>query len=200
LSLANTVLGTILRLSVPFSGDAEAFAIQPSTFTSGPPHARVTQGAIVIAYSAVDLNPQRAKTELDGVIDNIESILDGSASLKTVVRTAVEARKAKVLRDCNSIAALGLNLKPRADAPKTYVAPVKRKPVGIQTSKAVAPFKPEPVLDEETYNHSRSWRACRTSWSAARLPSRPWAKRRSAREGVSRHDHPVAGVPELARH
>jgi hypothetical protein len=154
------VLGTILRLSVPFSGAAEAFAIQPSPFTLGPPRARVAQGAILIAYSAVDLNPQQARTELDAVIDNIEkhlgwlrqSVTPFNEKLKTVVRTAVEARKAKVLKDRNSIAALGFNLKPRADAPKTYVAPVKRKPIAVQT-KAVAPFKPEPVLDEETYKH-----------------------------------------------
>ncbi|UTD29167.1 hypothetical protein DB459_21920 [Bradyrhizobium sp. WD16] len=156
-----TVLGTLLRLSVPFSGDAEAFAIQPSTIASGPPRARVVQGAIVIAYSAVELNPQQAKAELEDVIDNIEkhlgwlrqSVNPFNEKLKTVVRTAVEARKAKVLKDRNSIAALGFNLKPRPDAPKTYVAPVKRKPVGVQTVKAMAPFKPEPVLDEETYKH-----------------------------------------------
>jgi hypothetical protein len=156
-----TVLGTHVRLSVPFSGEADVFRIQPSTFTSGPPRAQIGQGVIVIAYSAVELNPQQAKSELDTVIDNIEkhlgwlrqSVVPFNDKLKTVARTAVEARKAKVLKDRNSIAALGFNLKPRADAPKTYVAPVKRKPIAVQTAKAVAPFKPEPVLDEETYAH-----------------------------------------------
>jgi hypothetical protein len=154
-----TVLGTILRLHVPFSGDSAVFAIQPSSFTSAPPRAQVTQDAVVIAYSAADLNPQQAKAALDAVVDNIEkhlvwhrqSSVPFNEKLKTVVRTAVEARKAKVLKDRNSIAALGFNLKPRADAPKTYVAPVTRKPVAVKTSKAVAPFKPGPVLDEETY-------------------------------------------------
>jgi len=49
--------------------------------------------------------------------------------IKGCLREAIEARKAKVLKDRNSVANLGFKLKGRADAPKTYVAPVVRKKI-----------------------------------------------------------------------
>ncbi|MHC6151101.1 hypothetical protein ACVSQB_04805 [Bradyrhizobium elkanii] len=154
-----TIKGTIIQLSVPFSGDASFFRIQPTTFNSMPPRGQVGQDAVVIRYSAVELNADQARTTLNAAIDDIEKHLvwlrqsaePFNERLKTVVRAAIEARKAKVLRDRNSVAAIGFNLKPRTDAPKTYVAPVKRKQIAVQTSKAVAPFKPEPKLDEDAY-------------------------------------------------
>ena len=50
-----SVLGTIIQLYVPYSGDGSVFEIQPSTFTSGPPRARVMQSEILTSYSAVDI-------------------------------------------------------------------------------------------------------------------------------------------------
>jgi hypothetical protein len=154
-----TVQGTIIQLSVPFSGEASFFSIQPTTFNSAPPRGQVSRGAVVIGYSAVDLNAQQAKAALNAAMDEIERHLAWQRQsadpfnerLKTIARTAVEARKVKVLRDRDSVASIGFKLKPRDDAPKTYVAPVKRKPIAMQAPKATAPFKPEPVLDEATY-------------------------------------------------
>lgn len=155
-----TVQGTHLRLSIPFSGDADFFKIQPSTHNSSPPRAAITRDTLVISYAAVELNPEQAKAELNRTIDAIQQHLtwlnQSTASfnqrLKDLTKTAVEARKAKVLRDRNSVAALGFNLKPRTDAPKTFVAPVTRKPISShKPANVTAPFKPEPMLDEDTY-------------------------------------------------
>jgi hypothetical protein len=56
------------------------------------------------------------------------------------------------MADQNLVAGLGYNLTPRADAPKTYVAPNVRRKVQIQRAPvSIAPFKPEPVLDEANY-------------------------------------------------
>ena len=62
-----------------------------------------------------------------------------------------DIRKARLLADKSMVASLPFKIKARADAPRTYVASVKRKPIAVQNSKTSAPFKPEPVLDEETY-------------------------------------------------
>jgi hypothetical protein len=97
---------------------------------------------------------------LNGVIDDIERYLGwlrGSAepfnnSLPGLARQAVEARKAKVLKDRNSVADLGFQLKQRPDAPKTYVALVVRKPIAQpKPTKSSEPFKPEPKLEDDTY-------------------------------------------------
>jgi hypothetical protein len=77
-----------------------------------------------------------------------------NASLPAIARNAVEARKAKVLKDRNSVANLGFKIKSRLDAPKTFVAPVTRKkivPIPAPTKSGEA-YKPEPTLDEDTYS------------------------------------------------
>jgi hypothetical protein len=155
-----TVQGTILQLTVPFTGDSDFFDIQPSTHNFNAPRARVSNNFVIIGYSATELNAEQAKAELNRSIDAIEQHLVWlrqsteplNQKLNAIARTAVEVRKAKVLKDRSSVAALGFKLRPRQDAPKTFVAPVKRKPVAVQTQKAIAPFKPEPVLEDETYN------------------------------------------------
>jgi hypothetical protein len=155
-----TVQGTILELSVPFTGDSEFFQIQPSTHNFNAPRAQVTKNAVLISYSAAELNAEQAKAELNRSIDAIEQHLvwlrqstePFNQKINMIARAAVEARKAKVLQDRNSVAALGFNLKPRPDAPKTFIAPVTRKPIAVQPQKAIAPFTPEPVLEDETYN------------------------------------------------
>jgi len=155
-----TVQGTILQLSIPFKGDRDFFEIQPSTHNFNAPRARVSNNTVVVGYSAVELNAEQAKAELNRSIDSIEQYLAWlrqstepfNQKISGIARAAIEARKAKVLKDRNSVAALGFNLKPRPDAPKTFVAPITRKPIAVRTQKAVAPFKPEPVLEDDTYN------------------------------------------------
>jgi hypothetical protein len=123
-----TVQGTILRLSVPFTGDSNFFNIQPSTHNFNAPRAHVSNSIVTIGYSAAELNPEQARTELNRSIDTIEQHLvwlrqstePFNQKISAIARAAVEARKAKVLRDRNSVAALGFNLKPRPDAPKTF--------------------------------------------------------------------------------
>jgi hypothetical protein len=100
------------------------------------------------------------KQQLDGTLDAIEKYLSWQRnsetelnnSLPDIVRAAVEWRKNKLLADQNLVAALGYNLKPRADAPKTYVTPSVRRTVVVQRAPAsTAPFKPEPALDDANY-------------------------------------------------
>jgi hypothetical protein len=158
----NTVQGSILELSVPFTGDTEFFHIQPTTFDSAPPRAQIDKNHLVLRHTARELNAEQANTALNGVLDNIEKYLAWqrattepfSERIKQRLREAIEARKAKVLRDRNSVASLGFKLKGRADAPKTYVAPVARKkiiPATPRPSEGRTPFKPEPVLDDQNY-------------------------------------------------
>jgi hypothetical protein len=155
-----TVQGTIVELAVPFTGDKDFFFIQPTTFDSAPPRALIDKDHVVIRHSSRELNAEQARTGLNSVLDDIERYLGWqrgaaepfNASLASMVRQAVEARKAKVFKDRNSVADLGFKLKQRPDAPKTYVAPVVRKPIAQpKPTKASEPFKPEPKLEDDTY-------------------------------------------------
>jgi len=106
------------------------------------------------------LNSDAVKQELDRTLDSIEKYLawqrqsatELNNHLPRLIRTAIERRKAKLLADQNLVAALGFNLKPRADAPKTYAVPSVRRKVLVQrTLASTEPFQPEPVLEEANY-------------------------------------------------
>jgi hypothetical protein len=128
-----------------------------------PPRAIVQDDQIIITVSGQNLALEAVKQQLDGALDAIEKYLSWQRnsetelnnSLPDIVRAAVEWRKNKLLADQNLVAALGYNLKPREDAPKTYVTPSVRRKVVVQRAPAsTAPFKPEPALDEANYRGS----------------------------------------------
>ena len=154
------VQGTMVELFVPYTGDKDFFFIRPSTFDNGPPRATVENDHLTIRIAGQNLAQAAVKQELDRTLDAIERYLgwqrasaaELNASLPNLIRTAVDQRKNKLMADQNLVAGLGYNLKPRADAPKTYVAPSVRRKVQVQkTPASTAPFKPEPVLDESNY-------------------------------------------------
>jgi len=154
------VQGTMVELFVPFTGDSDFFFIRPTTYDTGPPRAIVKDDHITIQVAGRNLAQAAVKQELDRTLDSIEKYLgwqrtsatELNNSLPSLIRTAVEQRKSKLMADQNLVAGLGYNLTPRADAPKTYVAPNVRRKVQIQRAPvSIAPFKPEPVLDEANY-------------------------------------------------
>jgi hypothetical protein len=160
-----SIVGTIIELTVPFSGDPDFFSIKPSRFTMAPPRAALNNRQIVIRQEGRDLAAERVKAEFNRTLDEIEKYLEWhrhdaepfNNSLSKLVSDAVEARKAKLLKDQSLVAGLGFNLKARPDAPKTYVAPVTRKKLEFKApampTSSAAPFKPEPVLDDANYRH-----------------------------------------------
>ena len=156
----SSVTGTIVELSIPFEGDKDFFFIRPSTFDTAPPRAIVTKEYVIVRVIGRDLNPDQVKASLDGAIADIEKYLGWhrstadpfNASLPQVIRNAVEARKAKLLKDRDMVASLGFNLKPRPGAAQTFAAPIKPKRIDPRPApQSTAPFKPEPTLDLETY-------------------------------------------------
>ncbi|HAG11125.1 MAG TPA: hypothetical protein DCK76_07045 [Desulfotomaculum sp.] len=66
----------------------------------------------------------------------------------------IEARKNKILKDQNLVAALGFPLKKRENNPLTYVAPEIRRKLPQRTIIASSqPYVPEPVLELEEYDN-----------------------------------------------
>ena len=154
------VQGTMVELCVPFTGDKDFFFIRPATFDTGPPRAIIGQGEITIRVAGRGLNSDAVKQELHRALDDIQKYLgwqrqsatEFNNGLPGLIRTAIEQRKTKLLADQNLVAGLGFNLKPRVDAPKTYVAPSIRRKVLVQRTQAsIEPFQPEPVLEEANY-------------------------------------------------
>ena len=69
-------------------------------------------------------------------------------------KNRVNARREKLLKDQGLAAGLGYPLRPRQDAPQTYIAPsVRRKTTPSQPPAAATRFVPEPTLEMQQYEH-----------------------------------------------
>lgn len=154
--------GTEVEVEIPFTGDAEVFRVQPTSYTFNPPRAEVRQNALVLRISGTDLNAKGVQQSINQTINDIQSYL---ATLRTNAsglnqqlfqraKTAIESRRQKLLADRNLVGALGFKMKPRDGNQRTFAAPeVKRKIAPAMPSASSTPYIPEPVLNNEDYEH-----------------------------------------------
>jgi hypothetical protein len=156
------IAGTVIEISVPFSGEAEAFYIQPSSFTLNPPMGEVQEGLIVLRIEGTDLQADQVRREIDRTLAEIESYLTAlrtnvqglNGQLRSLARDALERRRQKLLSDQNLVSSLGFNIKERRDAPRTYVTrEVRRKIAPSLPPASTAPYKPDPELSTSDYDH-----------------------------------------------
>ena len=156
------VAGTLVEVMVPFSGEPEAFTIQPTTYTTAPPRGEIRGSTLVIKVQGTDLEPQQVKTEIDRTIGAIKQYLDwlrGNAhgfneQVRRLANERINWRRQKLLADQNLVANLGFPLKERAGAPRTFTAPnVRRRIAPTMPRASTAPYKPEPVLSTDDYEH-----------------------------------------------
>ncbi len=152
---------TTYTLTVPFTGDPEMFKVQPTTYDCLPPAAVVHGLVFVISVVSRSESGSEVKGELNSRLDDIERYLgwqSGSAEqfnqeLRGYAHSAIEDRKAKLLKDRNIAADLGFKMRARADAGKYSAPQVRRKIEPKLPSASTASYKPEPVLDEANYQH-----------------------------------------------
>ena len=156
------VAGTLIELTVPFSGESEAFTIQPTTYSTAPPRGEIRGSALVIKVQGTDLEPQQVRDEIDRTIGEIKKHLDwlcGNArgfneQIRRLANERINWRRQKLLADQNLVANLGFPLKERADAPRTFTAPNVRRRIAPTTPPAsTATYRPEPVLSTDDYEH-----------------------------------------------
>lgn len=156
------VPGTLVEITVPFTGDAEAFRIQPTTYTSAPPRGDVRNNSLVLSVAGTDLEPQQVRSQIDRTLGEVRQYLgwlranaDGfNRQVRQLARERIDWRRNKLLADRNLVAGLGFPLKERADASRTFTAPeVRRRITPTMPLASTAPYRPEPILSSEDYEH-----------------------------------------------
>lgn len=156
------VVGSEIEVEIPFTGEAEAFKIQPNPFTMSPPRACVRGSVVSFSVVGTNLQADQVRNQIDRTVSEIQSYLRNlrvnvsglNSQLSVIARTAIESRRAKLLANRNVVASLGFKLKERGDAPKTFAAPeVRRKIVPVMPPASSAPYKPEPALAVDDYDH-----------------------------------------------
>jgi hypothetical protein len=161
------VSGTMLSLAIPFDGDKELWKIQPSSSRSGCPDIEVRTDVIVFHYEFADsaaANEAKAaelRRRIDSHIESLKSNVEALARdieqhnvmVREQIPKALEQKRTQALAATNMVASLGIPLKSRSE-PATYIAPVQRRPLPIvRPTQGVAPYKPEPELEEASYQH-----------------------------------------------
>ena len=156
------VPGTLIEVTIPFSGESVAFTIQPTTHTLSPPRGEIRGNTLVVKVQGTDLEPQRVKGEIDRAVGKIKEYLAwlrGNAyglneQIRRLAGERINSRRQKLLADQNLLTGLGYPIKERADTRQTYTAPnVRRRIMPAMPPASTAPYKPEPVLSADDYEH-----------------------------------------------
>jgi hypothetical protein len=156
------ITGTEVTVEVPFTGDAEAFKIQPNPYTLSPPNATIQGAQLTFSVAGSNLDRDSVRREIDRTVASIQSYLTTlranvagfNNSLHGEAKSAIEARRIKLLASKNMVASLGFKVKERADSVKTYIAPeICRKVTPVMPAASSAQYNPEPTLSTEDYDH-----------------------------------------------
>ena len=158
------VPGTSLDVEVPFEGNSTVFQIQPSTHNFNNPRAHVGEGVLIFSITGTNLTVENASSEIE---NRISSILDHLSWLENDARgynngllalatENIERRKEKLRNDKSLVANLGYKMKTRSEQSETFAATTVRRKIKPTLPKPTAsrePFKPEPVLATDHYEH-----------------------------------------------
>ena len=156
------IAGTEIEVEIPFTGEAESFKIQPTTYTINPPQAQVRGGTLVLKIVGTNLDADQVRGDIDHTVNQIQSHLSAlrnnaqglSAQLPGQARSAIESRRQKLLSDRNLVGSLGFKMKPRPGTHQTFIAPEVRKKLGPSLPPASSsPYKSEPTLSGSDYEH-----------------------------------------------
>ena len=156
------ITGSEIEVEIPFTGEAEAFKIKPNPYTLSPPRASVRGNLLTFTISGTNLEATQIRGEIERTVREVQSYLTNlranvaglNGLLQGEARTAIETRRNKLLANRNTVAALGFKMKERQNAPKTYVPPEVRKKISpVMPPASSAPYKPEPALGQNDYEH-----------------------------------------------
>lgn len=156
------ITGSEIEVEIPFTGEPEAFKIQPNPYTLSPPRASVRGNLLMFTIVGTNLEATQVRGEIERTIREVQSYLTNlrinvaglNGQLQGEARTAIEARRNKLLANRNTVASLGFKMKERQNAPKTYVpAEVRKRISPVMPPASSAPYKPEPALGHNDYEH-----------------------------------------------
>lgn len=156
------VAGERVEVRIPFEGEAELFYSKANTFNMNPPRAIIEKNEIVLRYETPADQPRDIRALVDQTLRDIEQHLSWqrpmidahNQGLPAAAEQAIRQRRERLLAQSQRAEALGIPIRRRADAPKTYALPtVKRKAIPALPPASTAQFKPEPALAMELYEH-----------------------------------------------
>ena len=157
------VVGTKITFYVPFHGESEFLEYKLSTTNFNPPMATIEVQELLFIYEQINPDPEGLKSRFDRDLNNLKQHLawlakdveQFNSSIRSKVAQDLDARHKKILRDRDLVASLGFSLRPRSNAPATYVVPQVRRRIPKLKLPPLSdePFQPEPALGDAEYDH-----------------------------------------------
>lgn len=157
------VSGERIEVRVPFDGDAELFYASANIWSSNPPRAEIEKNELVLRYDSPADQPRDVRPLVDRALIDIEqylgwqrSMIDAhNANLPNLAEQAIQQRRVRLLAQSQRADSLGIPIKRRDDAPKTYVIPTARRNATPSLPPATtAQFQPEPTWAMEQYEQA----------------------------------------------
>ena len=157
------VPGERFEVRVPFEGEAELFYAKADTFSMNPPRAVVEKNELVLRYESPADAPRDVRPLVDHTLGEIEqhigwqrAMIDAhNNGLTAAAAQAIQQRRDRLLAQSQRAASLGIPIKRREDAPKTYAIPTARKKAApVLPPASAAAFTPEPAWAMEQYEQA----------------------------------------------
>lgn len=156
------VPGQKIQVNIPFEGDEELLYCASNQRTSNPPRANANKNEIVLTYEMPNDSPRDLQPEISSLITNIEQHLAWQAgminqhnlSLNQIAEQVIASRRERLLANSDRLSALGIPIKARDSAPRTYISPeIRKKVIPTLPSASSKTFEPEPTLGMDLYEH-----------------------------------------------
>ena len=155
------VTGTRVTYFIPFEGNHNLFRYQASTYSLNPPEGIVNGQILELSFDGVNITPEQIKKDFDRRLADIKSSLGWVSNdvrhfneqLLHLIEEQIKNRRQKLLRDKGLVAELGFPMKQREDVPTTYAVPEIKRKIIPKPVASTEPFKPEPTLTIEDYDH-----------------------------------------------
>jgi hypothetical protein len=153
---------TQIEVHIPFSGDATFFRMQPPHSQWTPLFASIDSDHLEIILEGSNLSSEALRREIEKFVTDLKFHLDQiveaakshNAAIADKIRPLIQQRKKRILERREMVSSIGLPIKQREDAPKTYAVPnVRRKAKLLALSPTQTSFVPEPALDEKEYQN-----------------------------------------------
>ena len=158
--------GHRVSVRVPFDGDADLFDFQPSTYNYNPPRATVSKQDSVLTFTVTvpqdTADGDTIRNEIDREVANTDSYLDSvrqdctawNDRLPNVAADCLNVRKSRLLQQGNLLRELGIPLRRRDDAERTFSVPVARRarPTARVPATPRVAFQAEPTIAEDDYD------------------------------------------------
>ena len=157
-----SLTGTRVSFYIPFNGDPGLFKLQPPMFSFNPPRAKVRGREIVMIYERTTTEAKQIKDKFESDLKCLKNYLQYieqdvtpfNSSIRETASQGIKVRREKILRDRDLVENIGYQLRRRQDTPDTYIAPqVKRAITPKLPPASTTPYKPEPALDIQEYEH-----------------------------------------------